>query len=119
MPTVLAQVSAQPVVLGAGSIGPFPIPAGSAGISLVIDRAGLPPNNPLLAVTCMASYDGGQTFTSLGGATMSGGDIPARGGGGTLAQSSLAFMWDTVPTHVRVDVDAQAAFSASFEVVAL
>ena len=75
MSIVLAQASAQSVALGAGSIGPFPIPAGSAGISLVIDRAGLPPNNPLLAVTCMASYDGGQTFVPLGGATMSGGDM--------------------------------------------
>ncbi len=115
---VLAQSASYPVVVGSGSIGPLAVPTGSAGLLLSIDRASLPDAAPLMSVTCMASFDGGQTFEPIGGGGIDGGVIQAKGGG-TLAQSEHTFNWQAAPTHVRLDVDSAVAFNASFSVSAL
>lgn len=118
MGTILAQATAQAVVTGPGSIGPFAVPAGAVGVQFVIDRGTLPDVSPLMSVLCMASFDGGQTFEPIGGAGIDGGVLQAKGGG-TLAQSEQVFGWNVAPTHIRLDIDSAVAFSASFSVSAL
>lgn len=118
MSTVLAQSGAYPVAPGPGSIGPFQLPAGAAGAQLVIQRAGLPAGSPLLTITGRISYDGGSTFVDAGGGSMEGGDI-ALPDGTKASASSVSFRWTGAPTHLSVDVDASAAFSADFTVEAL
>lgn len=118
MPSVLVQSSSYPVVVGPGSIGPFPLPAASTGAQLTLQRQGLPAGSPLLRVTGMLSFDGGQTFAAAGGGSMDGGDIPLPNGG-KAPISGVAIQWTGAPTHLRIDVDSTAAFNASFSVEAL
>lgn len=113
--TTLASATAQPVAEGAGSIGPFAVPSGAAGVQMTIQRGSLPALDPLLDCTCMASFDGGATFAPIGSAEMAGGDITARGGA-VLAASVLRFRWANTPTHIRIDLIAATAFNADFSV---
>lgn len=118
MGTILAQATAQAVVAGPGSIGPFPVPPGSAGVRMVIDRTGLPAVDPLLTIICLESFDGGQTFAPVVEGTMSGEPI-ALPDGSTQAQSYVGFLFGQIPTHVRIDVNAAQPFTANFQVLAL
>ena len=119
MSTILAQATAQAVVAGPGSVGPFPLPAGSAGARMTLQRAGLPALAPLLTIRGMVSFDGGATFVEAGGGAMQGGDITLPNGT-TVAASSVSFLWPgAAPTQLRIDVEAATSFTADYAVEAL
>lgn len=114
---MLAQSSAYPIVLGAGSIGPFAVPIGSPGALLAMDRTGLPAGAPLLTAAWTASFDGGQTFEQMVAVEIPGGIITRNGA--TVLQTTVEIQWPKQPTHFRIDVDSVAAFNAAFTITAL
>lgn len=85
---------------------------------MTIQRSGLPPGSPLLTIVGMISFDGGATFVEAGGGSMEGGDITLPNGS-KVASSTVSFRWSGSPTHLRIDVDSAAAFSADFSLEAL
>jgi len=119
MASVLVSVPAQAIVLGPGSIGPFPAPADSAGLVMAMSRAGMPAMPKVLSVTCLVSHDNGKTFNPLVGVEIPGGDILQKGGKGILAETDVTVYWHRVPTHVRLDLTSYAAFTAAFRVESL
>jgi len=116
MSTVLAAVESQAITAGDSSIGPLLIPAGSTGITLSIGRNGMPDISPLIEATCQASYDGGVTFSPIGGASIPGGMLT---GPKAAMRSTATLTWQATPTHVRIDLTASASFTTSFSVTAL
>lgn len=118
MSKVLAQSAAYPIASGPGSVGPFALPAGATGAQLTLQRTGLPAGAPLLIVTAMLSFDGGVTFAQAGAGEMQGGAL-TRPDGTAAVSSTLAFNWTGSPTHLRIDVQSAASFSAGFSVEAL
>lgn len=116
MSSVLVSVPAQAIVLGPGSIGPFPVPADSAGLVIAVRRDGMPALPKVISVACLVSHDNGKTFNPLVSVEIPGGDIPQKGGKGILAETDVTVYWHRVPTHVRLDLTSYAAFTTAFRV---
>ena len=117
MTTLLAQSSAYPVVVGAGSIGPFPVPVGSPGVVFTLQRACLPADVQL-GVDCLASFDGGATYDPLV-ATQILGNSFYTGPQTQAQQTRIQIEWTKLPTHIRLEVNSSSAFSADFSIASL